>query len=228
MKQILLAVLLVAMASSCFFNCWKLPPHNYGPLNCKPTPQPQPAPQPPLYHPQPQPQPVPQPPIYQQPPPRPQIETNRFILSFEFAAREGRCLDDSRGNVLWNGYVVYSIKPCDYEIHPVSIEVKSEGEDNTLEFEGAGASNSYGVTIDNVRLVRKGTSRDLVVNGGFERPCQNGGWHTYDRIEGWEGTPLEIGGGKLYNCRWNSQVAELDSDNNYRLTQRFHFEEPCY
>lgn len=117
MKQILLVVLLVALTNCCFFNIWKLPKHNFGPLNCKPAPQPQPQPQ---------------------PAPRPQIEDNRFILTFEYAAREGRHLDDSRGNVLWNGVVVYSVTPCDYEIRTVSIEVKAEREDNVLEFEGSG------------------------------------------------------------------------------------------
>lgn len=40
MKQILLTVMLVAIASSTFFDIWKLPPHEFGPLNCKPAPQP--------------------------------------------------------------------------------------------------------------------------------------------------------------------------------------------
>lgn len=100
-----------------------------------------------------------------------------------------------------------------------------------MQFQGLGSSRSNGLSIDNVRLVRKGTnSRNLIVNGGFERPVLYGVSKTYDRIdgwEGWEGCPLEIGAGWLYNSRWRTQVAQLDGSRNLKLTQRFHIEEDC-
>jgi hypothetical protein len=75
-----------------------------------------------------------------------------------------------------------------------------------LEIKGRGKADSYGLTIDNVKLIKDGTTRNLVVNGGFENPDQNGKWNIYDKVEGWTGKQFEIGEGKLYNCRWNSQV----------------------
>jgi hypothetical protein len=69
MKQILLSILLVGLASSCLFH------------------------------------------------------REKYALLFEYAAREHRCLDDSRGNVFWNGKVIYTIVPCDYEIRTVAIDV---------------------------------------------------------------------------------------------------------
>ena len=60
--------------------------------------------------------------------------------------------------------------------------------------------------------MRDGTDKNLVVNGGFENPNQNGQWKIYDNIQGWTGKHFEIGNGKLYNKKWSSQVCELDSD----------------
>lgn len=91
-----------------------------------------------------------------------------------------------------------------------------------LEIKGKGKADSYGLTIDNVRLVRDGTNKNLVINGDFERPDLFGNWKIYDQIEGWTGKQFEIGEGKLYNYRWNSQVCELDAHfNNAVLRQTF-------
>jgi len=38
---------------------------------------------------------------------------------------------------------------------------------NSLSFHGTGSQDGYGVAIDNVRLIRTDTQKDLVVNGGF-------------------------------------------------------------
>ena len=81
-----------------------------------------------------------------------------------------------------------------------------------IEIKGKGIVDSYGLTIDDVKLVKDGTVKDLVVNGGFENPNQNGLFGFYDNVEGWQGKRIEIGNGKIYNCRWTSQVCELDSD----------------
>lgn len=59
---------------------------------------------------------------------------------------------------------------------------------NTLTFLGTGVSDGYGLTIDNVKLIKNGdNSKDFVVNGGFEKPDLMGKWKVFDRIEGWAG-----------------------------------------
>jgi hypothetical protein len=67
------------------------------------------------------------------------------------------------------------------------VQVTAKHGKNVLEIRGEGTSDSFGLTIDNVRLVRKGTSQDIVVNGDFEEPCVGGGWKFFDNIPGWKG-----------------------------------------
>lgn len=93
----------------------------------------------------------------------------------------------------------------------VTVQVGS----NSLQIEGAGISDSYGLTVDNVALVRAGTSVSIVVNGGFESPNQHGSWSILTDISGWKGINIEIGQGTIYNNGWNSQVCELDGNANF-------------
>jgi len=86
---------------------------------------------------------------------------------------------------------------------------------NSLQIEGAGISDSYGLTIDNVQLVRVGCAQNIVVNGDFQNPYQAGGWHIFNNIPGWQGQGIEIGWGDIYNIDWNSQVLELDGNSNF-------------
>ncbi len=81
-----------------------------------------------------------------------------------------------------------------------------------LQIRGKGVADGHGLTIDDVSLIKDGTDKNLVANSGFELPSQNGLWNIYDNVEGWTGKQFEIGSGKLYNKRWNSQVCELDSN----------------
>lgn len=91
-----------------------------------------------------------------------------------------------------------------------------------LEIRGKGIVDGVGLTIDDAKLVKIGTDKNLVINGGFENPPQYGYWNIYDGIEEWKGSHIEIGNGKLYNRRWNSQVCELDSDYvNVVMSQSF-------
>lgn len=48
----------------------------------------------------------------------------------------------------------------------------------------------------------------------------NKGWNNYKDIPGWvsNGPPIEIGFGTIYNSNWKSQVCELDSNQNYEIT----------
>ena len=95
---------------------------------------------------------------------------------------------------------------------------------NTLKFEGTGKQDSYGLTIDNVQLVEEGTSKNIVVNGGFEKPDLGKGWKVFDEIPGWKGKGIEVGFGQIYNSRWNSQVVELDGHDHGFLAQNWTFD----
>jgi hypothetical protein len=128
------------------------------------------------------------------------------------------------GQVKWNDYVVQSLNPCDYSVNTASIYVNAKIGENNIKFEGTGVSDSYGLTIDNVRLVKYGTNINIVTNGDFEIPCQSGKWSIYDNILGWAGHSIEVGAGSIYNHRWNSQVVELDGNSNSAMTQNFYFD----
>lgn len=96
---------------------------------------------------------------------------------------------------------------------------------NTLQFSGAGVSDSYGLGIDNVKLVKAGSNQNLIVNGGFENPNQHPNqWNIYNNIPAWQGSGIEIGEGNIYNCRWKSQICELDGNSNYMITQYLVFD----
>ena len=96
------------------------------------------------------------------PPPAPGVLCNNddfsrvFTLSFQYAARAGVALVSCEANVLWNDVIVYSIVPTDYDVHTYTINLTAIVGQNSLQFEGAGVSDSYGLGIDNVRLVRVG------------------------------------------------------------------------
>ena len=126
--------------------------------------------------------------------------------------------------VIWNDVIVATIIPNDYAVHTYSVDVFVKGGENKLQIEGAGKSNSFGITIDNVRLVRYNTATNIVVNGGFEAPDVGYSWGIFNNIEGWEGVGIEVGWGKIYNGNWNSQVLELDGHINYQITQRWSFD----
>ena len=61
-----------------------------------------------------------------------------------------------RGQVLWNGKEVFHINPNNYHIQTKHLVVEVKEGDNKLQFKGQGKSDSYGLTIDNVKLVRQG------------------------------------------------------------------------
>ena len=75
--------------------------------------------------------------------------------------------------------------PNDYNVHTFTADVTVVVGTNTLSFQGAGTLDVWGLGIDNVQLIRSGTNNNIVINGGFERPPQNGAWKLYAGIEGW-------------------------------------------
>lgn len=71
-----------------------------------------------IFAPKPAPKPQPPPPIF--------IQSNTFTLSLDWACRQGVRFDSCRGSVLWNGAVIYSIKPWDYNINSLSVHVNAK------------------------------------------------------------------------------------------------------
>lgn len=170
---------------------------------------------------------MPPPPTYCPPPP-PSWEddklTRKFHLQFEFACRQNVAFKSCEGNIIWNDEIILSIVPTDYNKHVVNLVVYVDAGDNKLQIEGAGLSDSYGLTIDNVKLVRDGTTTNIVVNGGFQSPNVGSSWGVFNNIPGWEGVGIEIGWGNIYNSQWSSQVVELDGHKNFQITQRWTFD----
>lgn len=149
--------------------------------------------------------------------------SNKFDLSFQYACRQGVSFGSCLANVLWNDQIIVSIVPSDYNVHTYTVQVQVKAGENRLQIEGAGISDSYGLTVDNVKLIRVGTTQNIVVNGGFQQPSVGNSWGIFSNIPGWSGIAIEIGWGNIYNSAWNSQVVELDGNANYQITQTFNF-----
>ena len=110
---------------------------------------------------------------------------NKFTLSLQYAARNGIALSSNQGKVYWNNALIATLAPNDYNVHTFTADVTVVVGTNTLSIQGAGTQDVFGLGIDNVQLVRVGSSENIVINGGFERPAQNGAWKYYAGIEGW-------------------------------------------
>ena len=162
----------------------------------------------------------PQPP----PPPAPKPLDRRFTLTFQYACRDRTPFRSCQGLVFWNGHKIARIAPRNYRVNNYKIQVNVKDGVNMLKFAGAGCSDSYGLTIDNVKLIRFHTHNNIVVNGDFERPKLGWRkWRVFNDIPGWWGNGFEVGCGGLYNCGWKSQVVELDGHKNGHLTQKWKF-----
>ena len=131
------------------------------------------------------------------------------------------------GKILWNGREIYKVEPEDHKVHSVHLVVSSKHGENSLQVQGAGKSDSYGLTLDNFELIQEGTTENICVNGGFEKPNVKGKWGIFNGIAGWEGKGIEIGRGTIYNKGWNSQVLELDGKKNLEVTQKWNFDHTC-
>ena len=150
--------------------------------------------------------------------------SNVFTLSLQYACRKNVALESCLADVLWNNKVVFSIVPGDHSFQPLSVVVYAQPGQNSLQIEGAGKSDSYGLIVDNVKLIRQGTTSNIVVNGGFEQPNVGFSWGIFNSIPGWSGVGIEVGYGTIYYNGWNSQVVELDGNANYQITQLFNFD----
>jgi hypothetical protein len=94
--------------------------------------------------------------------------------------------------------------------------------DNVVQFDGTGLSDSFGISIDKVKLSAPYSLSNLIANGDFEIPAlapgtfiiQNGGFN------GWSASEYELGSCSLYNGAWGAgQCIELDANINVRYTQ---------
>lgn len=108
-----------------------------------------------------------------------------FTLSLQYAARKSVAFNSNQGKIFWNNQHIATLSPNNYHIHTFRRTVYASIGSNVLRIEGSGVSNSYGLTIDNVELVRQGTCQNIVVNGDFETPAQNYQWHIYPGVLGW-------------------------------------------
>lgn len=91
-------------------------------------------------------------------PPPPGTLNRRFLLEFQYACRQGTAFSSCQGEVHWNGYRINMMFPFDNNIHTFKKYVDVIEGENSLKFQGAGTSDSYGLTIDNVKLTREGTT----------------------------------------------------------------------
>ena len=102
---------------------------------------------------------------------------NRFTLNFQYACRNEAYFSTCKGAVYWNGNRVSSITPNNYGINLFMAQVNVLQGTNRLTITGNGNSEIKGLTIDNVKLIRFGTSVNIVKNSGFESPALGeGGW----------------------------------------------------
>ena len=150
-----------------------------------------------------------------------------FKLTFSYAARKNGVSSPftSWGNVLWNNIVIGSLNPQDYLVQSAIFYVAVKSGTNTLQFDGAAASDSYGLNIDNVVLSSSYNNwQNIVLNGGFESPSTGSGWSFFNGgIPNWQAQKAEVGHCNIvYNNNWpasSGQCIELDSDSNQRYTQ---------
>ena len=84
------------------------------------------------------------------------LKAGKYDLSFLYARRQtgmtGRDLSTCDFNVLWNGSLIWSARPTLGKMTEKDLVLTAKSGFNTLTFQGAGKSDSYGALIDNVKL----------------------------------------------------------------------------
>lgn len=139
-------------------------------------------------------------------------EPNSFTLSLDFAAEEGKPLEKTGGEIYWNKKLVGELIPTNYNIAHYTLQLQVDSGQNTLLIKAAGGIEAYGLTIDNVKLVRKGSTDNIIDNGDFEAPGANG-WNSI------------IHDAPLFNHMWSkTKVGKLDPNRNLSLTKVFNFD----
>ena len=145
----------------------------------------------------------------------------KYSVYFQYAARWGRPLQTSQFKIYWNDVQLGWITPASYaKLSQTWYLYTKPNQKNILKFMGAGASDGYGVTIDNVHITGSDGSIINVENGDFETPDVGKLWKT-QQIPGWKGE-VEIGRSHIYNRDWcHTQVVELDAKGNVEISQEW-------
>ena len=137
------------------------------------------------------------------------------------------------GDIFWNENKIFTVIPCDYKVNNQVLYVDISAGPNSLRLQGAGISDGYGLTIDNVKLIRDGDKTNIVINGDFEEVLSRRNAKIFSNINGWQGDKFKIGRGTIFNFDWTTNnVVELDGrrknthlaqnwmfDSNYNLVQ---------
>jgi hypothetical protein len=161
--------------------------------------------------------------------------TLTYTLEFDWAPRTVGFsdLDSSKADILWNNVVIGSLvsTTANQGVNHATFLVTLSAGDNILQFDGTSFSDSYGISVDNIKLTSAFNSTNLIVNGAFSQPALSAGQYTYinGAIPGWSGAKVEIGDCRNYNSEWTAgQCLELDSDSNQRYTQVISIPQPLY
>lgn len=82
------------------------------------------------------------------------LKAGTYNLKFDWAARAGTSFATNGLQVIYNGQVIKTISPCDYNIHTDSIQftLNSTPTSGSLQFCGTGTSDGSGTTISNIKL----------------------------------------------------------------------------
>lgn len=105
-----------------------------------------------------------------------------------------------------------------------------ENGDHTLIFEGSGRSDTLGITVTNIVVRRRDSSRNLLINGDFSFPNLGHAQLQYfvGGIQGWSADLAELGNCRYYNDDWRAgQCIDLDSNRNQFYFQKFRVG-PCW
>lgn len=82
------------------------------------------------------------------------LDEIKYVIEFDVASRTAKDTNSNLMNAYFNCEKIYEFVPQNYNIVHVKKIVTAKKGNNTLAFEGAGTSDSYGATIDNVKLYR--------------------------------------------------------------------------
>ncbi len=77
-------------------------------------------------------------------------------------------MDKISGQIFWNTKLAGDFTPKSYSIDHYSVILKAKKATNVLLIRGLGGLECYGFSINNVKLVRKGSKDNIIVNGNFD------------------------------------------------------------
>jgi len=69
------------------------------------------------------------------------LKEGKYNLALDCAARNGRPVETSQLEIVWNGKVIQTVTPKNYKIERVALNLDAENGENTLTLRGAGTSD---------------------------------------------------------------------------------------